>query len=556
MLFRVAVVLLAAVSQVAMAIPQTTAPTVVDKNSFTERELYDRHIATVGRIYSNMIASNKAKTVLSSARTLPPLTFSRNVVGRIWPFGLMSNLDETMDYFWGAFGANSPALGVQILPEVLGYNITAFASTGSAAHAFIDLLTADFNGGTAKIRAQAMFLFDETPAGSVVSQYDVYYVASGGYLTRVRGEINKFDLLGQTCTAQRKVCGNGLKDPWPLLNCEVAMTFKDEGDMGSLSDDSILCRAVETNLAYLPNRKSVHCANLGPSGGNRCVKQNYRDYFKPIGRPFTDTPSTKEAANAQLQKDYKEAQYTVFNVYNKTIFPGNQEWVRKGIVPARTFSNSTSGRIWPIGLFTNTEDTVEYQFGIFGSLNEKDVASGLIPVINSFKINAFVNNGKVAATSIDYEMLSTVTKQLYPLRVQGFWRLDDAYEVDGYDVQVHNSGAFYSEVAFNLPTFLTKTALATAICISQAEACKGENQVYGGPGQPDCFPTLAFDIPFGRPNEVMADSVQCRSIHVNLAFLRPEVHCKHVSVSGGGKCEDKDYLDYFSFPFKAPFKAF
>ncbi|KAI8849994.1 hypothetical protein BC829DRAFT_390173 [Chytridium lagenaria] len=484
------------------AVANMASGQVLDKNSFTERQLYDRHMATLDRVYSNVISANKGRTVLRQTRTVPEGTFASNVVGRIHPFGRMNNLDDTMDYFWGLFGSNNPSNTLQLFPEVLSYKISAFANTGLAAHAFVDLTVSDLKGGQASIRAQAQFLFEERASGS-----------------RIHGSMEKLDMVGKTCKAQRAICGKGLSSPWPLANCEIALAFKGLGEAAIFGSDSILCRAGEVNLAYL--RKDIHCNNLGPSGGSKCVDSEYTDYFVPIGRPFTDTPSTKDASNVQQVKDFAEAKYTVFNV---TIRP--------------TFSNDTSGRIWPIGIFTNTEDTVEYQFGIFGSDNPEDLASGLIPVISDFKINGYVNNGKVAATSIDYVMMSLITKKTYPLRVQGFWFLNDAYEVSGYDVQVHNSGRFNDEVAFNVPDWLSKPALAAAICISQSRACKGKNQVYGGPGQPD---------------QVAADSVQCRSIHVNLAFFRPEHHCAHVSPSGGGKCVDIPYDDYFTVPFKNPF---
>ncbi|KAI8832173.1 hypothetical protein BC829DRAFT_408862 [Chytridium lagenaria] len=491
------------------AVANMASGQVLDKNSFTERQLYDRHMATLDRVYSNVISANKGRTVLRQTRTVPEGTFASNVVGRIHPFGRMNNLDDTMDYFWGLFGSNNPSNTLQLFPEVLSYKISAFANTGLAAHAFVDLTVSDLKGGQASIRAQAQFLFEERASGSVITQYD-----------RIHGSMEKLDMVGKTCKAQRAICGKGLSSPWPLANCEIALAFKGLGEAAIFGSDSILCRAGEVNLAYL--RKDIHCNNLGPSGGSKCVDSEYTDYFVPIGRPFTDTPSTKDASNVQQVKDFAEAKYT-------TIYPGNLHGQRLSL----TIPLDVSG---PIGIFTNTEDTVEYQFGIFGSDNPEDLASGLIPVISDLR-----STDMVAATSIDYVMMSLITKKTYPLRVQGFWFLNDAYEVSGYDVQVHNSGRFNDEVAFNVPDWLSKPALAAAICISQSRACKGKNQVYGGPGQPECFTHFIGTIPIGDGSQVAADSVQ------------PEHHCAHVSPSGGGKCVDIPYDDYFTVPFKNPF---
>ncbi|KAJ3107134.1 hypothetical protein HDU97_004827 [Phlyctochytrium planicorne] len=553
MIFAHAVVaLLATLPALVMGAPNAFP----DFNAYTEKELFDRHLASLDRVYSNMLASNKVNHILASTRRVPDGTFSSKVIGRIHPFGRMNDLDDTVDYFWGMFGNNNNANAFQLFPEVKAYNISAFANTGEVAHAFIELTTSDFKGGEILLRQQAMFIFEEQGDKAVVSQFDIYLVNINAYFNILHGSLDKLDSVGKTCTNQRKICGNGLSDAWPLVNCEIALAFKGLGEAAQFGDDNILCRAAEVNLAYLPGRKGVHCNNLGPSGGSKCKSSSYKDYFVPIGKPFIGVPSVKENGNAQLQKDYNESKFTVYNVYNKTIFPFNLEYVAKGAPPPRTFSNNTAGRIWPVGVFGNTEDTVEYQFGIFGSQNSSNVAAGLIPVIQSFDIRGYVNNGHVAATSIDYVMVSPVTKQTYPLRVQGFWRLDNDYDVTAYDVQVQNTGKFYGDVGLNLPALITKPALAAAICISQASACTGVNQVYGGKGQPECFATLAGPIPFGDANQVMANSVNCRAIHVNLSFLRPDVHCKHVSITGGGKCYDHPYEDYFTLGFPEPFRGY
>jgi len=40
--------------------------------------------------------------------------------------------------------------------------------------------------------------------------------------------------------------------------------------------------------------------------------------------------------------------------------------------------------------------------------------------------------------------------------------------------------------------------------------------------------------------------VVCRTIHVMLALIRPDVHCAHVGENGGGKCVDWPYNEgYF-----------
>ncbi|KXS18593.1 hypothetical protein M427DRAFT_53547 [Gonapodya prolifera JEL478] len=541
-----------AVATVTVSAADYTIPTYYDSfgssASIAEPVLYQRHLDTLNRIFSYTIASNKASIL--AGRKVPDGTFAANVTGRISPFGRMKDLDDTMDYLYGSFGSNLDK-ALSLFPAITGVNISAFASTGAVAHANIEFTTKHpTTGATKYIRAQGMFRFADDQALSRVWLYDLYFVNMNAYFKEMWGSPSLYDMIGKACPAIRNVCGNDLNAPYPLVDCEVAFAFKKLGEAAVLADDNVLCRAFETNL--VPLRKSVHCGNLGPSGGSRCTAFNYTRYFEPIGPSFTDIPSPSEPASRF--NTYNEIKATVFNIYNLTIFPNNLEIISSGKVPPRTFSNNSGGRIWPIGTFENTEDTVEYQFGIFGSQNSSNVAAQLIPVIHEFTIHAFVQTGNIAATSIDYKMLNTFTKQYYPLRVQGFWRIEpDAWSVSAYDVHVQNTVPFFNIVGLGLPNGLTQPALAAVICISQETACKGANQVYGGSGQPQCFIELTTVKPFGDHDQVEADSIQCRSIHVNLAFFRPEVHCAHVGPTGGGKCVDLTYDSYFTLPFVKPF---
>lgn len=51
--------------------------------------------------------------------------------------------------------------------------------------------------------------------------------------------------------------------------------------------------------------------------------------------------------------------------------------------------------------------------------------------------------------------------------------------------------------------------------------------------------------PFGNYNQIWGDNVVCRTIHVILSELRPEMHCPHVGPTGAQKCVDIDYNNYY-----------
>ncbi|KAJ3298660.1 hypothetical protein HDU79_008153 [Rhizoclosmatium sp. JEL0117] len=532
--------------------PTTTTTAIPSKptvpvSAFTESQLYDRHWSTLSTAYSYATQSGKSKIL--QTRVLPANTFDAGCTGRITPFGLMKDTDDIIDYFYGAFGNNNANNGLVLFPSIVSFQISAFANTGAAAHAFVDLTTITTNGTVVKLRAQGMFRFNEYDNYAAISQFDIYFININRYFEVIQSispaTFAQTPLSQLTCREMRKICGDSYAP-----TCETLIWPYSVGEAATLNDNTILCRASEVNLAYL--RKDYHCQNIGILlSRNRCKPIDYNAYFTESNpRLFGDTPVP--SASAALQTNYQEAKYTVFNTYNLTTYPNNLQIVKTsvvhGIPPPRTFANTTGGRIWPIGTFTNAMDTIEYQFGIFGNQDSRDTAAAIIPVISAFEIKAFVVSGNVAGASIDYTMLDLVTKATYPLRVQGFFRLDSAYNIVGYDVQVQNTGLFYAKVGLNTPKWLEQPVLAGLVCDSVAKACTGVDQQYNAQGKPDCFNFLSSVVPFGDNNQVQGDSLACRSIHVNLAFLRPDIHCPHVGPTGGMMCVDLPYNQYFEFP--------
>ncbi|CAF1134445.1 unnamed protein product [Didymodactylos carnosus] len=55
-------------------------------------------------------------------------------------------------------------------------------------------------------------------------------------------------------------------------------------------------------------------------------------------------------------------------------------------------------------------------------------------------------------------------------------------------------------------------------------------------------------IPYGTSDREDQSNVVCRQLHLQLAFVDPNVHCKHVGRSGGGACTDKTAQSYYKRP--------
>ena len=65
--------------------------------------------------------------------------------------------------------------------------------------------------------------------------------------------------------------------------------------------------------------------------------------------------------------DYERRNFkTIQKIYNTTIHPNNQEFLRVGssAVASGLFNQKAAGRITPIGNFSGFEDSVEYFFGL------------------------------------------------------------------------------------------------------------------------------------------------------------------------------------------------
>ncbi|KAI9822576.1 MAG: hypothetical protein M1827_000295 [Pycnora praestabilis] len=63
----------------------------------------------------------------------------------------------------------------------------------------------------------------------------------------------------------------------------------------------------------------------------------------------------------------------------------------------------------------------------------------------------------------------------------------------------------------------------------------------GGPLNNQQYVTTLKQKPFGDWDELWGDDIVCREVHIELARIRPAVHCPHVGPTGGGKCVNEPY---------------
>ena len=220
------------------------------------------------------------------------------------------------------------------------------------------------------------------------------------------------------------------------------------------------------------------------------------------------------------QRNYE----TVRNIYNMTIFPHNQAFITRGIeaVPAGLFATNASGRITPVGNFTGFEDSVEYFFGL-----TPIPQAPLFDTWTNARIVSFSSECPQVASSVVYGDVSGVSpnattygKKITTIKQIAFWRFDDTGAVVAYDAWLPNLQR-YSQLQFGTPpTSQFQDAEIEQICVSQNSLCTGSNTQYNSTA--DCIKHLKAKK-FGNFDELWGDNVVCRSLHVLLAKLRPDV---------------------------------
>ncbi|KAL1627483.1 hypothetical protein SLS54_002408 [Diplodia seriata] len=106
-----------------------------------------------------------------------------------------------------------------------------------------------------------------------------------------------------------------------------------------------------------------------------------------------------------------------------------------------------------------------------------------------------------------------------------FWNFDDDGQVLRYDAWLPNLQRWNSILLgadFDDPP--TQDAFRQTLCPAVQQRCSGPNRQYDS--EEDCVADLAAK-PFGNYDEAWGDNIACRTIHVILAQVRPEVSSLH-----------------------------
>ncbi|KAL1304697.1 hypothetical protein AAFC00_003648 [Neodothiora populina] len=250
---------------------------------------------------------------------------------------------------------------------------------------------------------------------------------------------------------------------------------------------------------------------------------------------------------------------TISKIYNLTVYPNNLPIVQHGAaaVPPGLFNVNATGRVTPLGNFTGFDDSVEYFFALaplpqangagvgFYEAEVVEFTSGCPEVAASV---VYLRSGQVNQTTGAFiaSPFTTTLKQV------AFWNFDEDGLVLKYDAWIPNLQA-YTRVGtgVDFSNVTVQQGAATGLCPVIQQRCTESNQQYSDVAT--CIEELDAK-PFGNFDEAWGDNLACRTIHLILTQVRPEVHCPHVGPNGGNgpdnyKCVDIDYsVLYFNDP--------
>jgi hypothetical protein len=217
---------------------------------------------------------------------------------------------------------------------------------------------------------------------------------------------------------------------------------------------------------------------------------------------------------------------TVSSIYNLTVYPHQLPIFQAGGagVPKGLFNQNVRGRVDPVGNFTNFEDSIEYFF----ALSPLPAGNPAKAAITGYQITEFSSQCKEVAASVVYLYCSVWNpgcadhgKPLPPLKQVAFWRFDKKGAVLNYDAWIPNLNSWVAQTtASNATQAQARAGTIYQICAATQMRCTGANTQWNS--VEECVTTLSTK-PYGNYDEAWGDNIVCRSIHVVLTQVRPDV---------------------------------
>ncbi|KAF2119582.1 hypothetical protein BDV96DRAFT_596288 [Lophiotrema nucula] len=224
--------------------------------------------------------------------------------------------------------------------------------------------------------------------------------------------------------------------------------------------------------------------------------------------------------------------------YQRFVYPNNI--AEAANINSTIFSEDVEGRVSDTRNFVGRELNTEYIFGLFTPTDAKSVIGRPL----SYDIIQFAANGNIASATTSVQFIFPTFKNAsFPVVIDTWLTWNDAEQITQYDVTFRWFGYLLQTLVLGLdPTNSTNAVaqvtetLATSICSTHDTYCTGSNQQYAS--NAECLNFLTTKIRLGQSFELGMDTLFCRSVHEIMIKPRPDVHCPHIGVSGGGMCDD------------------
>ena len=232
----------------------------------------------------------------------------------------------------------------------------------------------------------------------------------------------------------------------------------------------------------------------------------------------------REHARDEANKD------TVKRVFESLLGDQPLQIVISGQLPD-VLAPDVRGRVNPVGVFNDLSGVIEYFYGLGGAAANPTT---FVSEVN-FPYILADENTVFARSDVTYHDMNGV-KPDFNITLWGFYRFNDEGTISSFDISAVNLGKTLD------PPVVGRDQFINELCGGAMQACQGVLGVYDS--FEECVGFMKT-LPFGTYDQAHSNTPVCRSIHLGLAFFRPDIHCAHVSKTGGGKCVDEPISVYY-----------
>lgn len=228
----------------------------------------------------------------------------------------------------------------------------------------------------------------------------------------------------------------------------------------------------------------------------------------------------------------------VRDIYSSFIYPTPLLVLNGTVSVDNLFSPNVKARFVPIGTFDTKDEVIDYFYGL--SITHDTITVG-------YTLREMVADGAtgtvIVVVDILHEDQAVIPFRRYNLTSTTKFRFDDTNRVEVCETFIREFGRASD------PPQEHHTGLIQFMC-GRLLVDPGTCSDYAGdPGYyndfDDCVDFLTNSVPFGTFDRANSNSVVCRLLYTIMSPHGPTLHCPSTGKTGGSKCVDVDYNDYY-----------